>query len=70
MIEETFAEKVEKRLLQCLGHVARMDEGRLPRKVKAPTMESHQTRGRPGFGWLDGVKKALAVSEVSLQEET
>ena len=29
-----------------------------------------QGRGRPRFGWLDGVKRALAVEEEGLQEAT
>ena len=47
-----------------------MDEGRWPRKVKAAKVEGRQGRGRPKFGWLDGVKRALAIREVGLQEVT
>ena len=69
-IKETLAEKVERRMLQWFEHVERMEEGRWPKKVKAAKVESRQGRGRPWFGWLDGVKKALAVREVGLQEAT
>ena len=44
-----------------------MGEGRGPRKAKADTVESHQGKGRPKFGWLDGLKMAFAVREVCLQ---
>ena len=47
-----------------------MDEGRWPRKVKAAKVESRQGRRMPRFGWLDGVKRALTVREVGLQEAT
>ena len=47
-----------------------MDEGRWSRKVKAAKVEGRQGRGRPRFGWLDGVKRALAIREVGLQEAT
>ena len=48
----------------------RIDEGRWPRKVKAATEEAQQGRGRPRFGWLDEVKRTLAVREVGLHETT
>ena len=35
VIEETRAEKVDRRVLRWFGHVERMDEGRWLRKVKA-----------------------------------
>ena len=47
-----------------------MDEGRWPRNVKAAKVEGRLGRGRPRFGWLDGVKKTLAIREVGLQEAT
>ena len=40
------------------------------KKVKAAKVEGRQGTGRPRFGWLDGVKMALAISEVGLQEAT
>ena len=46
-----------------------MDEGRWPRKIKAAKVEARLWRGRPRFGWLDGVKRALAITEVGLQED-
>ena len=69
-IEETHAEKVDRRVLRWFGHVERMDEGRWPRKVKAAKVEGRQGRGTPRFNLLDGVKKTLALSEVGLQEAT
>ena len=39
-------------------------------KVKAAKVDGRQGRGMPRFGWLDGVKRALAVREVGLQEAT
>ena len=44
----------------------RMVKGRWPRKVKAAKVEGRKGRGRPRFGWLDGVKRALAIREVGL----
>ena len=36
--------------------------------IKKTTVEGHQGKGRPKFDWLDGMKRALAVREVGLQE--
>ena len=47
-----------------------MDEGRWPRKVKAAKVNGRLGRERARFGWLDGVKRALAIREVGLQEAT
>ena len=47
-----------------------MEEGRWPRKVKTAKVEGRLGRGRPRFGWLDGVKRALAIRELCLQEVT
>ena len=45
-----------------------MDEGRWPRKIKAGYVEGRLGRGRASFGWLDGVKRAIAIREEGLQE--
>ena len=57
-IEKTLAEKVDRRVLRWFGLVERMDEGRWPRKVKAPKVEDRQER------------KVLAIRKVGLQEAT
>ena len=67
IVEETLAEKVDRRVLRWFRHVERMDEGRWPRKLKAAKVEGRLGRGKPRFGWLDGVKMALAIREVGLQ---
>ena len=70
-IEETLAEnKVDRRVLRWFGYVERMDEGRWPRKIKAAKVEGRLGRGRSRFGWLDGVKREIAIREVGLQEAT
>ena len=69
-IEETLAEKVDRRVLRWFGRMERLDERQWPRKVKAAKVEGRQGRGRPRFGWLDRVRRALAIREVGLQEAT
>ena len=41
--------------------------GAFAKKVK---VEGRLGRGRLRFGWLDGVKRVLAIREVGLQEAT
>ena len=49
-IEETLAEKVDRRVLLWYGHVEMMDEGHWPRKVKVAKVKGRLGRGRPRFG--------------------
>ena len=48
-IDETLAEKVDRRVLRLFGHVERMDEGRWPRNIKPGIVECPQRKGRPRF---------------------
>ena len=36
-----------------------MDEGRLARRVMKAEVNGGRVRGRPRFGWMEGVKVAL-----------
>ena len=53
------ASTVDQRVLRWLGHVERMDESRLARRVMMAEVNGGRVRGRPRFGWMDGVKVAL-----------
>ena len=46
-------------VLRWFGHVERMDNEQLPEKVMNAKVVERSTRGRPKFGWMDGVKRAL-----------
>ena len=56
-IEETLAEKVDRRVMRWFGHVQKIDVGRWQRKVQTAKVEGQQGKGRPRFSWLDGVKR-------------
>ena len=45
--------------LRWFGHVERMDEYRMARSVLMAEISEGRVRGRPRFGWMDGVKVAL-----------
>ena len=41
------------------GHVERMDEYSVARRVLMAEVRRVRERGRPRFGWMDGVKQSL-----------
>ena len=53
------AARVDMKVLRWFGHVERMDNERLLKKVMNAKVNGRSARGRPRFGWMDGVKRAL-----------
>ena len=58
-IERELASKADQRELRYFGHVERMDDYRMTRKVLMAKVSVGRVRGRPRLGWMDGVKVAL-----------
>ena len=58
-IENELVCTVDQRVLRWVGHVERMDEYRMARWVLMAELSA--VRGRPGLGWMDGAKVALAA---------
>ena len=46
----------------------RMSEGRLAKKVWKAEVSGVRPRGRPWFGWMDGMKKALSKRGLTLDD--
>ena len=46
-------------VLRWFSHVERMDNKQLPENVMNTKVDERSARGRPKFGWMDGVKRAL-----------
>ena len=59
VIERELASKVYQRVLRWFGHVERMDEYHMARRVLMTDVSGGRVRGRPRLGWMDGVKVAL-----------
>ena len=53
------ASRADQRGLRSFGHVERMDEYRMARRVLMAEVSGGPVRGRPRLGWMDGVKVAL-----------
>ena len=62
-IERELASRADQRVLRWFGHVERMDEYRMARRVLMAEVSGGWVRGRPRLGWMDGwmdgVKAAL-----------
>ena len=59
-IERELASRADQRVLRWFGHVERMDEYRMARKVLMAEVSGGRARGRPRLGWMDGVKVAMS----------
>ena len=51
--------EADQRVLRWFGHVERMDDYRIARRVLMAEVSGERVRGRPRLGWMDGVKVAL-----------
>ena len=58
-IERELASSADQRALRWLGHVEKMDECRMARRVSMTEVSEGRVRGRPRLGWMDSVQVAL-----------
>ena len=58
IIEIELASRADKRVLRWFGHVERMDEFRMSRRVLMAEVSGGQVRGRPWLGWMYGMNVA------------
>ena len=55
-------------MLKWFGHVERMEEGRLVKRVNRANVEGNRGRGRPQRRWRDEVKELQLGRELSERE--
>ena len=67
-VRRELAAKVDINILKWFGHVERMDNERLLIKVMNVKVDGRSARGRPRFGWMDGVKSALNDRRIDMRE--
>ena len=58
-IERELASRADQRALRWFGHMERMDESRMARRVLMVAVSGGRVRGRPRLGWMDGVTVVL-----------
>ena len=62
------AVRVDMNVLRWFGHVERIDNERLLKKVMNAKVDGRSARGRPRFGWMDGVKRPLNDRRKDIRE--
>ena len=58
-IEMELASRADQRVLRWFGHLERVDDYRMARRVLMVEVSGGRVRGRPRLGWMDGVKVAF-----------
>ena len=66
-IERELASRADLRALRWFGHVERIDDYRIARRVWMAEVSGGRVRGRPRLGWMDGVKVALGNREMTVE---
>ena len=67
-VRKELAARVDTNVLRWFGHVERMENERLTKRVINSKVDGRNVRGRPRFGWMDGVKKALNDRRLDVRE--
>ena len=66
-IEMELASRADQRVFRWFGHVERMDNYRMARRVLMAEVSGGRVRGRPRLGWMDVVKVALGNRGMTLE---
>ena len=67
-VRRELAARVDMNVLRWFGHVERMDNERLLKKVMNAKADGRSAKGRPRFRWMDGVKRALNDRRMDIRE--
>ena len=67
-ITTELSERVDARVLRWFGHMERMPEERLVKKIVNADVEGRRARGRPRMGWMEAVKRALSERGLTMED--
>ena len=67
-LRRELAARADMNVLRWFGHVERMNNEGLLKKVMNAKIDARSARGRPRFGWMDGVKRALNDRRMDVRE--
>ena len=67
-LRRELAARIDMNVLRWFGHVEGMDNERLLKKVINAKVDGRSARGRPRFGWMDGVKRTLNDRRMDMRE--
>ena len=62
------SQRIDQGVLRCFGHVERMGDERMAKRVYESNVRGVRRRGRPRKCWMDGVKEVLARKGLNIQE--
>ena len=62
------AGRAEQGLLRWFGHVERMEDRRMVKKITRSGVRGMRPRGRPRTGWMASVKRALETRGVTVEQ--
>ena len=62
------SQRIDQGVLRWFGHVERMGDERMAKRVYESGVRGIRKRGRPRKCWMDGVKEVLARKGLSIQE--
>ena len=66
-IEMELSSRANQRVLRWFGHVERMDEHRMARRVLMAEVSGRRVRGRPRLGLMDSVKVTLGYRGMTVK---
>ena len=67
-VERQLSGRVDQSVLRWFGHVERMEENRMVKRVMEAEVGGRRPRGRPKFGWMDGVRKACRSRSITVEQ--
>ena len=67
-VRRELAARVDMNVLRWFGQVERMDNKRLLKKIMNAKVDGRSATGRPKFGWIDGVERALNDRRMDMRE--
>ena len=67
-VRRELAARVDMNVLRWFGHVEKMDNEQLLKKLMNAKVDGRSAKGRPRFGWMDGVKRALNDRRMDMRE--
>ena len=62
------SQRIDQGVLRWFGHVERMGDERMAKRVYKSDMEGGRRRGGPRKCWMDGEKEVLARKDLIIQE--
>ena len=68
VVRREFAARVDMTVLRWFGHVERIDNEPLLKKMMNAKVNGRSATERPRFGWMDGVKRALNDRRMGMRE--